>query len=278
MSRSQKTAIIEALFNERYDPETGRLSDPVVSVADLRKYKPEGNLYAFFKDIVRNTVRGNAIWPKSVLQRGFTGIQDVSRGGNSFRFIPLPPGQDVAFVSADTLAPRKDTPRQRVESTSLPLASRQLGRGDEPWLIQVAVRLRLIETHLALFSPHVVLNIDHLQMSVKLGKSEIDALFLGVEIVDADTTGEFIVCCEAKGMHDDIIEEQWIRQVQAIARQPVVTQQRIMPIAIKAIGKSEIFVLEFDIVERATVDTLDELTPISDAIYVLIPPVPGIGE
>ena len=277
MSRSGKTSIIEAIFNERYDPASGDLSNPLVSIADLRRHKPEGNIYAFFKDIVRKRASGNRIWPESVLKRGYTGIQDVSKG-NSFRFIRLPHGQMVAFPTAEVLAPSANTPRHRVESASLPLASRQLGRGDEPWLIQVAVRLRLIETHLTLFSSRAIINVDHLQMSVKLAASEIDGLFLCVEQIAGSETRELIVCCEAKSIRDDIIEEQMIRQVQALARQRTVTQEYILPIAIKAVGKSEIFIVEFDVIDKADAGTIDSLLPISQALYELIPPVPGIGE
>lgn len=276
MSRSEKTAIIEALFNERYDPENGTVSHPVVSLDDLRRYKQDGILYAFFKDIVRKTERGNDIWPQSVLNCGYTGIQDVSKG-SSFRFIPLAPGQTQAFISAQSLAPKEITPRHRMQSASLPLASRQLGRSDEPWLIQVAVRLKLIETHLALFSPRNIVMIDHLQMNVKLSKSEIDALFLGVEQAEGGETRTFLIACEAKSTRDDIIEEQIIRQVQALARLSGVKQEYILPIAIKAVGASEVFLVEFDIVQKADAPTIETLIPISEAVYELVPPVPGIG-
>ena len=48
--------------------------------------------------------------------------------------------------------------------------------------------------------------------------------------------------------------------------------------AIKAIGKSEIFIVEFDVVEKADAEALDSLISISEAVYELIPPVPGIGK
>lgn len=168
--------------------------------------------------------------------------------------------------------------RYKIESASLPLASRQLGRGDEPWLIQVAVRLRLIKTHLALFSPRTIINVDHLQMSVKLGKSEVDALFLGIERSEIGEKREVIISCEAKSIRDDIVEEQVIRQVQAIARQHSIKQAYILPIVLKAVGKSKIFLVEFDIVGKNDAALLEELIPISEAVYELIPPVPGIGE
>jgi hypothetical protein len=275
MSRSKKTVVIEAIFDERWDSVTKTLSDPLVRVSDIRRHWPEGNVYAFFKDIVRNAARANGIWPQSVLERGFTGAQDVSDGG-SFRFVPLRPGQTVAFV--DTYAPSDVTPRHRIESASLPLASRRLGRGDEPWLIQVAVRLRIIETHLALFSRRQILTVDHLQMSVKLQPAEVDALFLAVEQLPDLSTRELIICCEAKSLRDDIVEEQVLRQVQAIAAQPAVTQALVLPVALKAIGASTLFVVEFEAVAREEAASTTALQPVSDAVYELVPPVPGIGD
>lgn len=141
-SRSTKTAVIETLFNERWDVEKQTLSNPYVTYADIRRVSNSKNVYAFFKDIVRNTRRANDIWPQSVLERGYTGIQAVAEEA-CFTFIALPPGQQTAFVVADLFAPEISIQRHALESTSLPLASRQLGRGDEAWLIQVAVRLRL---------------------------------------------------------------------------------------------------------------------------------------
>ena len=106
----------------------------------------------------------------------------------------------------------------------------------------------------------------------------IDGLFLCVEQVTGSETRELIVCCEAKSIRDDIVEEQIVRQVQALARQSTVTQQHFLPIAIKAIGRSEIFIVEFDVVAKADAAALDALIPMSQAIYELVPLVPGIGE
>jgi hypothetical protein len=277
MARSEKTAIIEAIFNERYDPQSGTLSDPVVRLDDLRRYKQTGNLYAFFKDIVRKTASANRIWPESVLRRGYTGVQEVGQE-SPFRFIPLPPAQTVAFRTGATLVPNPGTPRHRIESASLPLASRQLGRSDEPWLIQVAVRLRVIETHLALASPRKIVSVDHLQMSVKLNKSEVDALFLATEHQADGTQRELLISCEAKSLRDDIVEEQVIRQVQALARQRTLRQAFILPTAIKAVAPSELFFIEFDLVAKAAAAAIKSLVPVSSALYKLVPPVPGIGE
>ena len=146
--------------------------------------------------------------------------------------------------------------------------------------MQILVRLRVIETHLALFSKRKIIQIDHLQMSVKLQRSEIDALFLAIELEEGGVSGsshELIVSCEAKAK-DDVLEDQILRQVQAVFRMPAVPQSLVLPMAVKAIGRSTVRVVEFDVVARADATSLDALSVVSDAVYELVPPVPGIGE
>ena len=99
-----------------------------------------------------------------------------------------------------------------MESVSLPLASRRLGRGDEPWLIQVVARLRVVESHFSLVSRRSVRQLDLLQLNVKLSGTEIDALFLAQEEVAPGVFEEVIVTCEAKGIRDDILEDQILKQ------------------------------------------------------------------
>ena len=139
------------------------------------------------------------------------------------------------------------------------------------------MRLRVIETHLALFSKRKIVQLDHLQMSVRLARTEIDALFLAVEEIGPDETREVIVCCEAKGIRDDILEDQVIRQVQAVFRMAEVSQNRVLPIAVKALRPSEIYVVEFEAVERAAAPALATLAVTSEAVYEFVPPIPGIG-
>jgi hypothetical protein len=117
-------------------------------------------------------------------------------------------------------------------------------------------------------------------MNVKLTRSEIDALFLATEDTGGDdaTLTETIVCCEAKGRRDDILEDQLLRQVEAVFGIPAVTQNVALPIAIKAVGPSEIYVVEFEPVNRADVATTTELRIASDAVYTFTPPIPGIGN
>jgi hypothetical protein len=285
---NQKSRVIELLFNERWDAAKLTVSDAVVTLVDVAKYiretESEGwsrpplsdkNPANFFKDFVRNRRSANANWPVSVFERGYTGEQMT--GGNAcFRFIPLRAGQTEAFA-VNVPIPLQDAHRHEVESVSMPLASRRLGRVDESWLIQVVVRLHIVETHMSLYSSrrNVIRQIDHLQMSVKLRNSEIDAIFLVVEEAADGEISEAILCCEAKGLRDDILENQIARQVQAVFNE--VGQDLVIPLAVKVIGISEIRLVEFNAVSRPEADSLDSLVTVSDQIYRLVPEVPGIG-
>lgn len=227
----------------------------------------------FMKDFVRNRKRANVNWPVAVWEAGYT-AQQVTGQNLCFAFIPKRKHQTEPF-SSPFGSPDNHTPKHRIESVSLPLASRKLGRTDEPWLIQVLVRLRVIETHLTLFSPLRFLQLDHLQMSVKLARSEIDTLFLGIIETPKGEYVEAIVSGEAKSLHDDLLENQMIRQVQAIFS--VVTQDVVVPLGIKAIGPSQVYVVECQAVSRSEAPNLQTLVVVSRALYELVPSVPGIG-
>jgi hypothetical protein len=289
--KSKKTQIIEDIFNARWDDENKTLSDRIVTLEQvsraIREYNAQHpgpplsdrNPANFFKDFIRNRNSANTNWPSSIFQRGYTARQRT--GANEcLEFVPVASGQTEPFPNL-LPAPTEETPRRKIESVSMPLASRRLGRKDEPWLVQVLVRLRVIETHLALFSKRKIVQIDHLQMSVKLQESEIDALFLAIELVNGETpatTREVLVSCEAKGLRDDVLEDQVLRQVQTVFRMPGVPQDLVLPVAVKAFARSMVRVVEFDVVARADAPALSALSIVSDAVYELVPPVPGIGE
>jgi len=283
---SRKTRVIEALFSARWDPVTASLGSSVVTldeVADAirannaahpKEWLNEKNTANFFKDFVRRKKSSNENWPRSVLARGYTGRQ-ITGAGACFEFVSLAPGQRFPFPGI-VPDPTDDTPRHRIESASLPLASRRLGRRDEPWLVQVVVRLRVIETHLALYSQWQVVQVDHLQMSVKLGRTEIDALFLAI-VNGPDPSREIIVTCEAKGRNDDILEDQVLSQAQAVFTMPGVTQDIVIPMAVKAVGASALYLVEFGAVKRDDAPSIESLSLASSAVYEFVPPVPGIG-
>lgn len=289
--QEKKSEIIAGLFKHRWNAATKKLSNPTVTLEDvggaIRTYnqahqseKPlsDRNPANFFKDFVRNRARANANWPTAVLRAGFTARQ-VTGQNRCFEFVPLAAGQTAAFPLDVIPGPTAETPRHLIETASLPLASRRLGRSDEPWLIQVLVRQRVIETHLALVSKNKVVQLDHLQMSVKLAQSEIDALFLAVQELEGGGTREMIVSCEAKGRRDDILQDQVLRQVKAIfGIKKGIKQDVVLPMAVKALKPSEVYVVEFEPVTRQEASEKSFLQVSSTALYRLVPPVPGIGK
>ena len=282
-----KTEVIEKCFWERWNPETKTLSKSVVTLrevqAAIREYNvrhktqhSDANPANFAKDFWRNHKSANRNWPSSVLDAGYIGRQ-FQFEGNSFEFIPAGEGQLQAVDTA--LVPKHDetTKRVRIQSVSLPLASKRLGRTDEPWLIQVLIRLRVFETHLALSSQHRIVQLDHLQTNVKLRGAEIDALFLGISQAGDDELVEVIICCEAKSLRDDIVPHQILNGVKAAFGMKI-KQDIIIPLAVKAIAPSEVFVVEFEPVHRAEVMTAERLQVATSAIYEFVPPIPGIGR
>lgn len=284
---SYKVEVIDAIFSARWDSASQSIADSLVTLSDvsegIRKYnaahpeqsKPisDRNPANFFKDIIRK--RANHMWPARILALGYTGKQVTGRNA-CFRFVPLRDGQTEPFPS-HVPDPTDATPRIKISSVSMPLASRRLGRSDESWLIQVAIRLHIIDTHLGLFSQRKIIQVDHLQTAVKLGQNEIDAILLATEEAGAgQSPRESIVCCEAKSMNEQVIEEQIIGHVASVFQSLPGTWNTAIPICVKTIARSAIRVLEFEAVERENAAELVQLTLVSDAIYELVPPVPGI--
>ncbi len=285
---SYKTLVIENIFRERFDPITKTLTTSVVTLVDVSraigiynekagKKHSTNNPANFFKDLVRVRIPGNANWPKFVLESGYTARQ-VTEDNACFEFIPLPAGQTEAFPPVDFAQPSSTTPKYQIESVSLPLASRRLGRKDEPWLIQVITRLRIVESHFSLSSGRAIKQLDLLQMNVKLSGTEIDALFLAQEEVAPGEFQEIIITCEAKAGRDDILENQILRQAKAPFKMKQITQDHVIPLAVKCVAASQIFVVEFQEIERENYETIESLTVASDSLFEIKPPVPGICQ
>lgn len=285
--QEQKSKVIEYLFEQRWDKATASLFSPDVTLEDVghaidscKVRLSKRNPANFFKDFVRVKSSANRKCPKSVWGRGFTATQTTGRG-LCFRFVPAPAGMTEPFPNV--LVPGDELIRNahKIQSVSLPAASRRLGRADETWLAQIAVRLRLIETHFAIFSGRRIVQVDHLQMGLKLARAEIDALFLMQEgdPLSGETTDEILVYCEAKGMKDDILEDQILNGVKALGKIPNIKQERIVPIAIKTLaepGRSLVYLVEFQEAGKATLDDLETLTPVNQQVYEIVPQVPGL--
>ena len=243
----------------------------------------KGNPANFMKDIVRSK-NASAHWPQSLKDARITGRQRVGEG-RVLEFEPYVDGQiepfESSFKRSDDLAPIP------VQSLSIPLAARSLGRNDESWLIQVAVELRVVETHFAVRerpSPLKVLEIVHLQTGVKLSSSEVDALFFAtIELVDG-ATERILVTCEAKKANERILDHQIIEQIVAAnksLRSAGLEINLIVPIAIQADSTGKIYVAEFEPWTSKDAEVKEELLGklvlVAEGLYQLSPPVPGVS-
>lgn len=274
---------------DRWDEATHTLSRPMVTLAEvsdaisrvngeLGRSLSTKNPANFVKDFIRNRQSANTNWPSEIWRRGYT-IQQATGSGDCFRFVDAA-GLSEPFPALGVSGPTPQTPVHHMESVSLPLASRKLGRNDEPWMIQVIARLRIVETHFSLYSPRKanVRQIDLLQMNVKLSKTEIDALFLLQELDTSNSIREVMVTCEAKGGRDDILPSQILAQAKAPFTMKGSDAQLVVPIAVKCVGPSQVHLVEFEQVTRSTYEAVEALMVVADSLFVIEPSVPGICD
>jgi len=289
VSKANKAPIIKIIFDRLWNERDGAFSRSEVTLDDVQsairhhnannpnaKAVSDRNPANFFKDFTRRRASANQQWPAEIFAKRFSGRQLVGEG-KCFEFVPIVPGQLEPFPSKIP-GPSVNTPVHSISSLVLPLASLRLGRADEPWLIQVAVRLRVVESHMALFSPLAssIAVVDHLQNSIKLRKSEIDALFLALVSDTNNKLSDLLITCEVKREREDVLMEQILRQPRAIfGALPDI--HCVLPLSIHSIGSSRLHLTEFDVVTREELDLIDELPIIKDVIYELRPAVPGIG-
>ena len=277
---SEKTKVIEYLFTKYWNKSTGSLTKRMMSLTDvaqaIRDCKKayglklsDRNPANFMKDILRRT-NASEYWPESVAKKRFTAEQRTG-DGECFEFVRYRSGQNEPFPYEYGV--REDAPRYAIQSISVPLVTKTLGRSDESWLIQTAVNLRVVETHFAIAAEFPLLELTLLQMGIKLRSTEIDALFLG-KAGDAEQPETVLVTCEAKQTRDRLIPSQIMNQVRAAFNEANV--QVVVPIALQAIKGIGFYLTEFDSVKRQNAEKLKELSQATDAIYEVHPPVKGI--
>jgi hypothetical protein len=287
---SEKTPVIEYLWEMLQTEGTGRTivySDDVVKAIQHCKQVlaiklSTGNPANFMKDVVRAD-NASDFWPKSLTAKKIGGRQ---RTGNRrvLEFVLFAPGQTEPFP--DRYTPGPNLQAIPLQSINLPLTSKSLGRKDESWLIQVAVNLRVIEQHLAVNSKLDVIEVSHLQNSVKLGKSEVDSLFLATLAKNDGKLAKALITCEAKQEGQRVLDHQIVDQIVAANRSIKNLDlgiELIVPIAMKAIPPSgRIYIAEFVAWTPAETEVkeedLGELNLASEGLYELKPPVPGIGH
>jgi hypothetical protein len=290
---SDKTSVIERIWEvleaEGKNRRTVYFQDVLLAIAHCNaqdgKNRSVKNPANFMKDLIRKD-SASENWPPSLAAYRIGGRQRVGKE-RVFEFRSYEPGQTEPFPNV--LMPKPDTAVVELQSLSLPLASKALGRQDESWLVQTAVSLNVLEHHLSRYSRHDVKELVHLQTGVKLGNnSEVDGLFRAIVEVDGKRT-HVLITCEAKQQGQRILEHQVVEQIAAAyksVRESVPEEElavsSVLPMAIKAIPPNgDIYVVEFDAwtPEEALAEesAIKELLVLSEAVYRLRPPVPGIG-
>jgi hypothetical protein len=288
VAASKKTRVIEFLW-ELLEADCGRR---VVTFDDIEHAIKHCNTHYglglrtsnpanFMKDLLRGS-SASTNWPKSLSERRITAKQ-IKGSRRAFQFVEFEDDQTEPFPMP--FEPVGDEAVSIVQSVSLPLATKSLGRADESWLVQVAVHLRVLEHHFASKSSLQVVEISHLQVGVKLGKSEIDSLFLAVIEEEDGSRKNALITCEAKQTKDPILADQIVQQV--VDAYASITRLDLnigilIPVAIKAINrKASIYLVEFEPWNPeeagAAEATLKRLRVASTGLYELRPPVPGIG-
>lgn len=280
MPKSKKPLVIEWLFfNTKYDQASRELVDDVVTFDDLSEAiaavgagLKTTNPANFWKDITRHDP--NTSWPKSVFEEGYAGSDAIGEADRaSFKFVKVPDGQPTPFVNR-LVFDRNRVQSHVVQSLSMPLTMKALGRSGENWVAQVSARLGVVETFFAVFSPRAVQEVSFLQTGVKMSKGEVDAAFSLI-----DDSGQWLVSAEVKGKSENLHEAQISRaahQLDLDIRNRAGTLghiQGVIPFALKAVGDSEIWVIEFAPVESAD----SALTIVAEGVVKLDPPVVGIG-
>jgi hypothetical protein len=220
---SEKPIIFSYLFGHRYDFRTGKFTPSTVTNVEIQEAIVTlradeglslrvGNPANFMKDFLRSWSR-NDYWPAEIAAAGYTGRQAYGDGA-VFDFVPYLPGQTEPFPYEYDLPAA--APVHSIESVSLPSAARALGRGDESWLIQVAVHQRVLPTHFAVYSDLDAVDLFHLQNTMK-GTPEIDAVFL-LTFRDGGALKKALVTMEAK-RNEPILPDQVRSQVAYMAKQ-----------------------------------------------------------
>lgn len=302
--RSKKTVVIAELYRRHKlgeFPDGIVLSEDVTAAMDaVKSTLSRANPANFLKDVLRSP-DAKSVWPAEALRDHVAARQRYGER-RVMQFVPFAQGTDPF---ANDLRPKADTPVHVVQSASIPHLARALGRMEETWLTQIAVQLRLVETHLSIFSPaeraDAIKDVLHLQTGIKT-QPEIDAAWIATygPANGAGQGANVLVICEVKQRRQPILENQIREQVaKAFDITKRIEDPRIdavKPIALTAVrhdrdGTEEpmLFLIEFAEFERSEIEALDlsksrealfelPLTQVSSALYRLRPPIPALGR
>jgi hypothetical protein len=303
---SSKTRVVELLF-EKFWPigSPAPLDTPMIVTNDQiaiaisqRNLEYPGqrtlsvsNPANFLKDLIR-TASCNGNWPTRLKQLRVTARQRYGQK-QVFEFIFYRDRDRMPFP--DRYLPGREIPVIEVESLSIPRQARALGRSDEPWLIQVVVSQRIVETHLAIVSQISITDLTHLQMSVKT-QPEIDAVYVA-SLTKGSKELRTLITCEAKQVGERLLEDQ-IREQVSVAFATTSTLKNdesihaVLPIAIHVVknpllkgGPNLLYFMQFRPITRQLYDekigkvNLHRMPLVlqSSALYSFAPQIRGIS-
>jgi hypothetical protein len=283
---SAKTQVIEWMFDKRYNPSTGKLSNAIVTMDDISDgivatgaRLSSSNPANFWKDLTRSGTAGlNRNWPRAVFNRGYAGADAIGQMDRAvFMFLGVTVGQTEPFLEG--LIVDEQLPAISLQSLSMPQSMKALGRPGENWHAQVADRLNVVSSFFALCSPRNipprnVYEVNFLQTGIKMRGGETDAAFS----LSADD-GNWLVSAEVKGRTEQFHPPQIARAAHNLIAVAKSTKGStlgdltgVIPLGIKVVGPSKLWVVEFTPVESA--DT--PLAKVAEGIFELVPHVPGI--
>lgn len=236
------------------------------------------NAANFWKDLTRTGRKGlDNNWPKSISQAGYGGTDGIGRGGQ-FVFVQVAPGDSAPQY--DFADPSPGLQETSLQSLSMPVAMRSLGRPSENWHAQVAARLDVVASYFAFHSPRNsaprnIQEVNFLQTGVKVGGTgEIDATF---SLIADD--GQWLVAAEVKGSKEEFYLPQIKRAALALnsmalsGKSPELANIKgVIPLGIKVAKASTIWVIEFEPVTTPS----NPLTTAAEGLFRLEPPVPGV--
>jgi hypothetical protein len=305
---SKKTKVWKHLFYWRYDrdgtksprwdegaktiPEDKRLVysfEVTMAIAETNAGLKHNQPASFAKDYLRKASR-NQYWPGELRNERWTAVQVTGKDAattelRNFEFLPWTDEQTEPFP--DEWPIPDECPTHSIQSVTLSIASKQITRMDEARLMQIAVDLRVVETHFALYSPlstlqHSVVHMDHLQMGLKLRLAEVDGLYRADFLDQQGCLHPVLITVETKKYDEFITSSQVLRQVLAASGLGVAAEL-ILPLALKH-RDGGMFIFEFAPFSfdgtpfKPNFVKTHELELVAAAFYAIEPPVAGLSS
>lgn len=232
----------------------------------------------------------NAVWPKSVFDRGYTGLARIG-GGRCFEFVRVPAGQTEPFVKL--LRPDGRTPYEIQETDRVKRQNRMFcdfRREDEVRLLKVIEETGLIERHWSRFvkePPNVKERwMRCMQSPMRKGSDgEVDSFYMGEYTYADDTIENFLVMVEAKTIRCDLFISQIYHHGLLAFKLAEETRccnpdtTKVYCVGLETIGPSQVYIIQFAPMNREEMETMDVegLAVESRAVWTFKPGICGIG-